>query len=104
MSTVIRLLFHQKYMQLPREFTTPSGTVCYSLFLLTLHSFLPMAKRTAGKPKPKSIKSKSINKNSKRKLAVLGKQQKKGYAGDAIMYMTRSQALRKLGLSLKDFR
>lgn len=63
----------------------------------------PMAKRS-GRPKPKSIKSKAINKNSKRKLDTLGKKLKKGYAGEAILYMTRSQALRKLSLSLKDFR
>ena len=62
-----------------------------------------MAKRS-GRPKPKSIKSKAINKNSKRKLDTLGKKLKKGYAGEAILYMTRSQALRKLSLSLKDFR
>ena len=31
-----------------------------------------MAKRS-GRPKPKSIKSKAINKNSKRKLDTLGK-------------------------------
>ena len=64
----------------------------------------PMAKRPAGKPKPKSIKSKAINKNSKRKLATLGKKQKKGHSGEAAMYITRAQAIRRLGLSLKDFR
>ena len=63
-----------------------------------------MSKRPAGKPKPKSIKSKAINKNSKRRLATLGKKVKKGYAGEAIMYMTRAQAVRRLALSLKDFR
>ena len=63
-----------------------------------------MGKRVAGKPKQKSIKSKAINKNSKRKLDVFGKKQKKGYAGEAVLYMSRAQALRKLDLSLEDFR
>lgn len=63
-----------------------------------------MGTRKAGKPKPKSVKSKSINKNSKRKLATLGKKLKKGYAGEAIMYITRAQAMRRLNLTLKDFR
>ena len=63
-----------------------------------------MSKRVAGRPKPKSIKSKAINKISKRKLATLGKKVKKGYAGEAIQYMTRGQAVRRLNLSLKDFR
>lgn len=73
-------------------------------FSLNCHRILNMGKRQAGTPKKKSIKSKAINKNSKRKLDVFGKKQKKGYAGEAVMYMTRSQALRKLSLSLKDFR
>lgn len=60
--------------------------------------------KSSRRPKPKSIKSKAINKNSKRRLDTFGKKQKKGYAGEAIYYMTRSQALRKLSLSLKDFR
>lgn len=34
----------------------------------------------------------------------MGKKQKKGHAGEVIMYMNRSQAVRKLQLSLKDFR
>lgn len=74
------------------------------VFSSTLHSSAQMGTRKAGKPKPKSIKSKSINKNSKRKLATLGKKLKKGYAGEAIMYITRAQAIRRLDLSLKDFR
>ena len=52
-----------------------------------------MGKRVAGKPKQKSIKSKAINKNSKRKLDVFGKKQKKGYAGEAVLHMSRAQAL-----------
>jgi hypothetical protein len=63
-----------------------------------------MTKRVPGKVKPKSIKSKAANKNSKRRLDVMGKKQKKGHAGNVILYMTRGQAIRKLGLSLKDFR
>ena len=63
-----------------------------------------MGKRVAGKPKQKSIKSKAINKNSKRKLDVFGKKQKKGYAGEAVLHMSRVKALQKLDLSLNDYR
>lgn len=75
-----------------------------SYFSFLIHRFFAMGKRVAGKPKQKSIKSKAINKNSKRKLDVFGKKQKKGYAGEAVMYMSRAQAIRKLDLTLKDFR
>lgn len=54
-----------------------------------------MGKRVAGKPKQKSIKSKAINKNSKRKLDVFGKKQKKGYAAEVVLYINRMQILRK---------
>ena len=63
-----------------------------------------MGKRVAGKPKQKSIKSKAINKNSKRKLDVFGKKQKKGYASEMVLYMSRVKALQKLDLSLNDYR
>ena len=63
-----------------------------------------MTKRTTKRPKLKSIKSKAANKGSKRRLDTMGKKQKKGHAGEVIMYMNRSQAVRKLQLSLKDFR
>lgn len=41
---------------------------------------------------------------SKRRLAKLGKEQKKGYKGSAANYMTRSQALKRLQVTLRDFR
>ena len=74
------------------------------VFSHSLSTDFSLGKRVAGKPKQKSIKSKAINKNSKRKLDVFGKKQKKGYAGEAVMYMSRAQAIRKLDLTLKDFR
>ena len=63
-----------------------------------------MGKRVEGKPKKKSIKTKAANLSSKRKLAKMGKKQKKGHSGTVVRYMTRSQALRKLQITLKDFR
>ena len=54
--------------------------------------------------KPKSIKTKSIHLSSTRKLARMGKDQKKGHSGSAASYYTRSQALRKLQITLRDFR
>jgi len=61
-------------------------------------------KEKRSKPKPKSVKSKAVDKNSKRRLAVLGKKQKEGHSGTAIQYVTRGRAVRKLQVSLKDFR
>lgn len=62
-------------------------------------------KRVAGKKKLKSIKAKLTDgMGSKRRLAKFGKEQRKGMRGSAANYITRSQALKKLQVTLKDFR
>ncbi|CAI5741353.1 unnamed protein product [Peronospora destructor] len=62
-------------------------------------------KRVKGKKKLKSIKAKQTDgTGSKRRLAKFGKEQRKGMRGSAANYITRSQALKRLQVSLKDFR
>lgn len=62
-------------------------------------------KRVKGKKKLKSIKAKlTDNMGSKRRLAKFGKEQRKGMKGSAANYITRSQALKRLQVTLKDFR
>ncbi|KAG7391044.1 mRNA-binding ribosome synthesis protein [Phytophthora boehmeriae] len=62
-------------------------------------------KRVKGKKKIKSIKAKQTDAmGSKRRLAKLGKEQRKGMRGSAANYITRSQALKRLQITLKDFR
>lgn len=62
-------------------------------------------KRVAGKKKLKSIKAKLTDgMGSKRRLAKFGTEQRKGMRGSAANYITRSQALKKLQITLKDFR
>lgn len=56
------------------------------------------------KPKRKSIKAKTTNFGSKRKLSRMGKMQKKGLSGPSAHFVTRSKALKILQVSLKDFR
>jgi len=58
------------------------------------------------KVKKKSIKTKATGKSvgTKRRLARMGSEQKKGHRGIAATYITRSQAVRKLQISLRDFR
>ncbi|CAK9087236.1 Pescadillo homolog (AtPES) [Durusdinium trenchii] len=54
--------------------------------------------------KKKSIKTKALDMNSKRRLAKLGKKQKSGHSGVVVQYITRSRALKKLQVTLRDFR
>ncbi|KAF4039524.1 BRCA1 C-terminus domain-containing protein [Phytophthora infestans] len=62
-------------------------------------------KRVKGKKKLKSIKAKQTDAmGSKRRLAKFGKEQRKGMRGSAANYITRSQALKRLQVTLKDFR
>ncbi|CAN0161049.1 unnamed protein product [Pylaiella littoralis] len=57
------------------------------------------------KPKPKSIKAKINRKmGSKRRTQRMGKELKKGDKGAAASYLTRAQVLRRLQISLRDFR
>lgn len=64
-----------------------------------------MGGRVDGKKKKKSAKANVTSKfSSKRKLSRMGKKVKKGKAGAIAEYITRSAALRKLQITLKDFR
>ena len=62
-------------------------------------------KRKAGLKKKKSIKAKvTTQMGSKRRLSRMGKEQKAGHRGAAAAFLTRGQALRRLQMTLKDFR
>jgi len=64
-----------------------------------------MGGRVDGKKKKKSTKANVTSRfSSKRKLSRMGKKVKKGKAGAITEFMTRSAALRKLQITLKDFR
>ena len=64
-----------------------------------------MGKRQEGKVKKKSIKAKITSlTSSKRLLSRHGKQVKKGLAGPSTDFVTRSAALKRLQVTLKDFR
>lgn len=64
-----------------------------------------MGNRTEGKTKKKSVKAKVTSKfSSKRKLSRMGKKVKKGEAGPSTEFITRSAVLKKLQITLKDFR
>lgn len=57
------------------------------------------------KAKPKSVKAKVTSKfSAKRLLSRHGKKQKKGMEGPSTEFVTRSHALKKLQITLKDFR
>eukprot|EP00940_MAST-03C_sp_MAST-3C-sp2_P000922 g922.t1 len=58
------------------------------------------------KEKKKSIKTKATGKavGSRRRTARMGKVQKKGHRGEAATFITRSQAVRRLQVTLRDFR
>ncbi len=64
-----------------------------------------MGNRTKGRPKKKSIKAASHSGfNSKRKLSRFGKKQKKNLGGLEATFIGRSKCLKKLQITLKDFR
>ena len=64
-----------------------------------------MGKRVEGKQKKKGIKANVTSKmGSKRKLSRMGKKVKKGQAGPSTEFVTRSNALKRLQITLKDFR
>ena len=64
-----------------------------------------MGKRQDGKVKKKSVKAKITSMTSgKRKLSRFGKKSKKGLMGPSTDYITRSAALKRLQVTLKDFR
>jgi pescadillo protein len=64
-----------------------------------------MGGRENKRPKKKSIKAKVTSKFSeKRRESRNGKMQKKGLAGPGTEFVTRSHALKKLQITLKDFR
>ena len=64
-----------------------------------------MGARVEGKTKKKSVKANVTSKfNSKRKGSRMGKKVKKGQAGPNTEFITRSSALKRLQITLKDFR
>lgn len=83
---------------------TVPGTASCDEYRAFRWSAMPKQKFAAlGKTKKKSIKSKA-KLSTKRKLSRFGKVQKKGHAGSATTYITRTKAVKKLQLSIKDFR
>ena len=62
-------------------------------------------KRVEGKIKKKSVKSKVTSRSSsQKKLSVKGKKVKKGLQGPSTDFLTRSSVLKRLQITLKDFR
>ena len=64
---------------------------------------MPKARFADRGPKKKSIKARAVL-SSKRKLSRFGKKGKKGLRGAAALYVSRSRAITRLQISLKDFR
>jgi pescadillo protein len=64
-----------------------------------------MVSRDDKRTKKKSVKAKVTSKfSTKRKLSRMGKKVKKGEAGPSTEFITRASALRRLQISLRDFR
>lgn len=64
-----------------------------------------MGNRKDGGKKKKSVKANVTSKfGSKRRLSRMGKRVKKGEMGPSTEYITRSSTLKRLQISLKDFR
>ena len=64
-----------------------------------------MGNRVKGRVKPKSIKAaKHSGMGSKRKLSRMGKNIKKNNAGTEATFLGRAKAIKKLQITLKDFR
>lgn len=62
-------------------------------------------KRVEGRTKKKSVKSKVTSlSSSQKKLSRMGKKSKKGLMGPSTDFMTRSSVLKRLQITLKDFR
>lgn len=68
-------------------------------------AIVSMGARVEGKQKKKSIKANVTSKfGSKRRASRMGKKVKKGTMGPSTEFITRSAALKKLQITLKDFR
>ena len=81
-----------------------TSQIYFRCFQLLLYSY-SMGARVEGKQKKKSIKANVTSKfGSKRRASRMGKKVKKGTMGPSTEFITRSAALKKLQITLKDFR